>query len=122
MNNEQLLNALIKEIDCLSYCIGNPSAWEIYSEEGSEKIRKLHDIIQEARKEDQEFIYKEGEEPTIDELFKGEVIASIEGDNVNVCVKTQSGKEFNIYSEGESSISCVTEVEIWKPKKTVLSL
>ena len=104
------------------YKMGNPSAWESYSEEGSEMIRELVGIIE--TEEDKEVIYKENEEPSLNELFKGEIIESIENSGCNVCIKTSSGKEFNIYDDmsERSNLSCVTEVEVWKPQKTILSL
>ena len=106
------------------YKMGNPSAWETYSEEGSEIIRELVGIIEGDIQKKEETIYKENEEPSLNELFKGEIIESIENSGCNVCIKTNSGKEFNIYDDmsERSNLSCVTEVEVWKPQKTILSL
>ena len=115
-------NQLANKILDFKIKMDNPSAWDKFSQEGSDMLRELVDIVEGKQKAKEEKIYKENEEPSLNDLFKGEVIESVEGDNVNVCVKTNSGKEFNIYSEGECSISCVTEVEVWKPKTTILSL
>ena len=105
--------------------INNPSAWKNFSQEGSDMLGALLEIAEGKEYEEKpEEVYSQNKEPTINDLFRGEIIKSIEGDRYEVKIRTMNNKELIIKEVGSEcgAMACETEINVWKPKKTILSL
>lgn len=122
--------ALVEKILDFKYHIDNPSAWESFSQEGSDMLRTLLDIVEErnglvsekkpttGRK-----VYQEDDDISLKGLLVGQIITDIEGDDIEVKIKT---KEHTLHVEAEGSegsrISCNMKVPVQTIKEVNLSL
>lgn len=123
-----LEQALVNKILDFKIKIGNPSAWDRYSEEGSEMLRALLDIVEgrdpkEVKKPEGKRVYQEGEDISLKGLLVGQVITDIEGDDLEVKIKT---KEHTLHVEANGSegsrLLCNMKVPVQTVKEVQLTL
>ena len=129
---------LVNQIMSFKYYIDNPSAWNSFSQEGSNMLRKLlaivegkegfgasnpevaiaHDHLQPEKK-----VYKEGDDITLKGLLVGQPITDIDGDDFEVRILT---KEHTLHVKAEGSegsrISCNMKIPVQTVKEVELSL